>query len=124
MKICHRKKLKNTNYKLLEEKGDLVFVEQDPVDPKSGYTRRVVTYNKNKGYRIEKVEFYDRKNAPLKTLTYSDYKLYKDKHWRASKFVMTNLQTEKETTLEFSDYDFDTNLSENDFSQAALKRAK
>ena len=111
-------------YKLLEEKGNLAIVEQDPVDPKSGYTRRVVTYNKDKSYRVEKVEFYDRKNSPLKTLTYSGYELYKNKYWRASKFVMKNQQTEKETILEFSNYDFETKLSESDFSQAALKRAK
>ena len=111
-------------YKFLEEKDNLIILEQDPVDPKSGYTRRVVSYNKDKGYRIEKIEFYDRKNSPLKTLTYSGYELYKNKHWRAAKFVMNNLQTDKETTLEFSNYDFEANLSENDFSQAALKRAK
>ena len=112
------------HYKFVEEKGNLVILEQDPVDPKSGYTKRVVTYNKSKGYRIEKVEFYDRKNSPLKTLTYSGYELFKNKHWRAAKFVMKNQQTEKETTLEFTNYDFDAKLSESDFSQAALKRAK
>ncbi|MEM9647810.1 MAG: outer membrane lipoprotein-sorting protein [Bacteroidota bacterium] len=74
-------------YKFLKEEGDLLVVEQDPVDPKSGYTRRVVTYNKGKGYRLEKIEFYDRKNALLKTLTYNDYKLYKNKFWRALTFT-------------------------------------
>ncbi|WP_353777257.1 outer membrane lipoprotein-sorting protein [Winogradskyella sp. 3972H.M.0a.05] len=110
-------------YKFLEEKGDLLIVEQDPVDPKSGYTRRIVTYNKNKGYRIEKAEFYDRKNALLKTLTYSDYKLYKNKFWRASTFTMVNHQSNKETILQFSDYDFDVALTDEDFTQVALKRA-
>ncbi len=110
-------------YKFLEEKGDLLIVEQDPVDPKSGYARRVITYNKNKGYRIEKAEFYDRKNALLKTLTYSDYKLYKNKFWRASKFHMVNHQSNKETILNFSNYNFDSGLSDNDFTQAALQRA-
>ena len=110
-------------YKFLEEKGDLLIVEQDPVDPKSGYTRRIVTYNKNKGYRIEKAEFYDRKNALLKTLTYSDYKLYKNKFWRASTFTMVNHQSNKETILQFSDYDFDAALTDEDFTQVALKRA-
>ncbi len=110
-------------YKFLEEKGDLLIVEQDPIDPKSGYTRRLVTYNKSKGYRIEKVEFYDRKNSLLKTLNYSDYKLYKDKFWRASTFKMVNHQSNKETLLNFSDYNFDVNLTEDDFSQAALQRA-
>jgi hypothetical protein len=110
-------------YKFIEQKGSLLLVEQDPVDPKSGYTRRVVTYNKDKGYRIEKVDFYDRKNALLKTLTYSDYKLYKNKFWRAATFNMVNHQSNKETLLKFSDYDFDANLTEDDFTQASLKRA-
>ncbi len=109
-------------YKFIEEKGSLLVVEQDPVDPKSGYTRRLVTYNKDKGYRIEKIEFFDRKNALLKTLIYSQYKRYKNKFWRAARFVMTNHQSNKETILEFSDYDFGVNLSDEDFTQVALKR--
>ncbi len=109
-------------YKFIEEKGSLLVVEQDPADPKSGYTRRLVTYNKDKGYRIEKIEFFDRKNALLKTLIYSQYKLYKNKFWRAARFVMTNHQSNKETILEFSDYDFGVNLSDEDFTQVALKR--
>lgn len=110
-------------YKFVEEKGNLLLVEQDPVDPKSGYTRRLVTYNKDRGYRIEKVEFYDRKNALLKTLIYSDYTVYKGKFWRAGIFNMVNHQTNKETKLEFSDYNFEINLTEDDFSQVALRRA-
>ncbi|WP_411031168.1 outer membrane lipoprotein-sorting protein [Spongiimicrobium sp. 3-5] len=110
-------------YKFLDQKGSLLLVEQDPVDPKSGYTRRIVTYNKDKGYRIEKIEFYDRKNALLKTLTYSDYKLYKNKFWRADTFNMVNHQSNKETLLKFSGYNFGVDLSDDDFSQVALQRA-
>ncbi|WP_350286854.1 outer membrane lipoprotein-sorting protein [uncultured Croceitalea sp.] len=111
------------SYKFLKEEGSNLVVEQDPVDPKSGYTRRVVTYNKDKGYRIEKIEFYDRKNALLKTLTYSDYKLYKNKFWRAGTFNMVNHQSNKETILKFNNYNFDAELTEDDFTQVALKRA-
>lgn len=110
-------------YNFIEEKGDFLIVEQDPVDPKSGYTRRLVTYNKSKGYRIEKVDFYDRKNSLLKTLTYADYKAYKNKFWRAGTFKMVNHQSNKETILSFSNYNFDANLTEDDFTQAALQRA-
>ena len=110
-------------YKFLKEEGSLLYVEQDPVDPKSGYTRRIATYNKDKGYRIEKVEFYDRKNALLKTLTYTDYKLYKDKFWRALTLNMVNHQSNKETLLQFSEYNFGADLSDDDFSQVALQRA-
>ena len=111
------------SYKFMEMNGDLAVVEQDPVDPKSGYTRRVVTYNTTQGYRIEKVDFYDRKNALLKTLEYKGYKKYKGKHWRAETMVMTNHQTNKETELIFTNYNFEINLSDKDFTQAALKRA-
>ncbi len=110
-------------YKFLKEDGGLLVVEQDPVDPKSGYTRRVVTYNQNKGYRLEKIEFYDRKNALLKTLVYSDYKLYKDKFWRAATFNMVNHQSNKETLLKFGEYNFGGELAEEDFTEVALKRA-
>ena len=111
------------NYKFLEQKGDLLIVEQDPVDPKSGYTRRIVTYNKGKGYRLEKVEFYDRKNALLKTLTYTKYELYKNKFWRAHSLNMVNHQTNKKTLLEFGEYNFKADLKDEDFTQVALKRA-
>ena len=99
-------------------------VERDLLDEKSGYTRQVVWYNKEKGYRLEKIEFYDRKNALLKTLTYHDYKQYAGKHWRAGKMLMVNHQTGKETELLFENYAFKTGLKESDFTQNSLKRAK
>lgn len=110
-------------YKFIDENDGLIIVEQDPVDPKSGYTRRLVTYNKNKGYRIEKVEFYDRKNSLLKTLIYKDYKLYLNKHWRANIMQMANHQSNKHTQLTFTNYQFKLGLTGEDFSQNALKRA-
>ncbi|TAI47003.1 outer membrane lipoprotein-sorting protein [Flagellimonas allohymeniacidonis] len=110
-------------YKFIKAEGDLLYVEQDPVDPKSGYTRRIAVYNKDKGYRLEKMDFYDRKNSLLKTLTYEDYKLYKNKYWRALTLNMVNHQTNKETLLTFSDYNFAAALSDENFTEVALKRA-
>jgi len=111
------------NYQFLEENGNLLIVEQYPLDPKSGYTKRVVSYNQDSGYRIETIKFYDRKGALLKTLIYSDYKLYEHKFWRASTLSMTNHQSNKETILKFYDYDFSVELSDEDFTQNALKRS-
>jgi hypothetical protein len=115
------------NYKFVEEStfnGEKVqVVEQYPVDIKSGYKKRLAFYNPSKNYRLEKIEFFDRKGAPLKTLTYFDYKVYLDKHHRANRFVMVNHQSGKETELYFEDYKFKTGLSENDFNQTALQRA-
>ena len=114
-------------YNFLKEEttnGDkLQVIERFPTDPKSGYKRQIVWYNQTKGYRLEKIEFYDRKNALLKTLTYKDYKLHLNKHWRANELYMVNHQTEKSTRLLFEDYSFKTGLSETDFTQNSLKRA-
>lgn len=114
-------------YKYVKEEvinGDkMAVVEQYPEDAKSGYTKRVVWYNLSKGYRLEKVDFYDRKGALLKTLTYNKYKKYAGKHWRAGEMQMVNHQTGKETLLIFEDYKFKTGLTEDDFTQNSLKRA-
>ncbi len=114
-------------YKFIKESeynGEKVLlVEQNPVDPKSGYKKRIAFYNPDKNYRMEKIEFYDRKGTQLKTLTYHNYKQYLSKHWRAGKFIMVNHQTGKETELYFENYAFKTGIKESDFSQNALIRA-
>lgn len=114
-------------YKFLEEStfnGEKVLlVEQYPVDPKSGYQKRIAFYNPDKNYRLEKIEFFDRKGSPLKTLTYHDYKQYLNKHWRADRFLMVNHQTGKETELFFEGYQFQSGVTEQDFTQNALIRA-
>lgn len=113
-------------YKFLKEEtinGVATYViERDPVDPKSGYARQVVWYNQE-NYRLEKMDFYDRKNTLLKTLEYSGYKVYKEKYWRAGQMDMVNHQTGKKTRLLFEDYVFDLGFTDNDFSQNSLRRA-
>ena len=68
-------------------------------------------------------EYYDRKHTHLKTQTYSNYKQYKDKFWRADQWDMVNHQSGKSTELHFENYDFETVLKKRDFNQSALKRA-
>jgi outer membrane lipoprotein-sorting protein len=113
-------------YKFLKEETyngvDTYVVERYPVDTKSGYTRQVTWYNKN-NYRLEKMEFYDRKNALLKTLTYQKYNLYLDKYWRASELYMVNHQSGKKTKLLFENFEFRIGLNESSFSQNGLMRA-
>ncbi|MAJ98259.1 MAG: outer membrane lipoprotein-sorting protein [Flavobacteriales bacterium TMED288] len=115
--------LEKYSYKFISEKDDFKIVEAYPVDEKSGYSKRIVYYNSKKNYRVEKVEFYDRKGDHLKTLRYEKFNLYKEKFWRADVFTMKNHQTNKETVLEFSDWNFDANFSRDDFTQEALKKA-
>jgi len=113
-------------YKFIKEESinniAAYVVERYPKDPKSGYTKQTVWYNKD-NYRLEKTDFYDRKGALLKTLTYDKYNLYFDKHWRAGEMYMLNHQSEKSTLLKFDNYQFKTGLDEKDFTQNALIRA-
>lgn len=97
-------------------------VERLPRYENSGYTRQV-GYVDQDIYQLRKVEFYDRKDSLLKTLTLSEYREY-DGVWRAHKLAMVNHQTNKETDLVYSDYEFKTGLDTNDFTKAVLKRIR
>jgi len=114
-------------YKYLREEacGELqcFVIERVPVDRYSGYTRQLVWLDQQE-YRTQKVVFYDRKNAILKTLVYSNYRQYLDKYWRADEMFMENHQTGKSTRLIWDNYRFQTGLTERDFDRNSLKRAK
>jgi len=114
-------------YKYLRDEpcGELTcfVVERYPVDKYSGYSRQVAWIDTQE-YRPQKIVFYDRKNAALKTLTYSGYRQYLNKYWRADEMFMENHQTGKSTRLIWSDYRFQTGLSERDFDRNSLKRAR
>jgi hypothetical protein len=99
------------------------LVERVPVDEKSGYTRQLVWYDQAE-YRLLKVDFYDRKNELLKTLTYHGYQEYLEQYWRADRMEMVNHQTGKSTTLSWDEYDFRSGLSDRDFDQSSLQRAR
>ncbi len=96
-------------------------LERRPKDEDSGYSR-ILTWQDKTDYRSFYTEFYDRKNALLKVLIAYDYKLYKDRFWRASRLVMTNVITGKSTEMVWESFDFDTPLSVDDFTTRALER--
>ena len=98
-------------------------VEQRPRYPHSGYTRRVVWLDRTM-YQPLKVEFYDRKDALLKTLTAGGYTLHLDRYWRPATMEMVNHQTGKSTRLRWTAYRFGNGLSERDFDQNTLKRSR
>lgn len=105
------------------ENMDVFVMERYPTDENSGYTKQVVWMDKAE-YRPWKVDYYDRKQSLLKTLTFHEYKEYLDAYWRPHRMEMVNHQTGKSTTLKFADYEFKVGLDERDFDQAALKRAR
>lgn len=114
-------------YKYLRDEpcGDRTcfVIERDPVDKYSGYTRQLAWIDKQE-YRPEKIVFYDRKNALLKTLTYKNYQQYMGRYWRADQMLMENHQTGKSTLLSWSHYKFSNGYTDRDFDRNSLKRAR
>ena len=114
-------------YRFLREEeldGQAAFVvERFPLDPRSGYTRQVVWIDQAE-YRTLKIDYYDRKDAALKTLTFHDYRQYLDRHWRPERMEMVNHQTGKSTELQWTDYKFRNGYGERDFDRASLARAR
>ncbi len=96
-------------------------IERKPAYKFSGYSRQIVWLD-TKEYRAVKVEFYDRKNSKLKTLTSTGYKMYIDHYWRPSSMSMQNHQTGKGTTLTWSNYKFRNGLTTRDFNKNTLQR--
>jgi len=98
-------------------------VEMIPRYAHSGYTR-LVTWIDQQEFRIQKIEFYDRKKSLLKTQIFRNYHPYQDQYWRAHTMEMSNHQTGKFTTLEFANFKFQTGLNEQAFRKNALKRLR
>jgi len=105
------------------EGTDTFVIERYPVYKHSGYTKQVAWVDKEK-YQPLKVDFYDRKGELLKTLTYHGYKQYLNKYWRPDRMEMVNHITGKSTTLLWENYSFDNGLTDRDFDQNSLKRAR
>ena len=97
-------------------------IERYPTDENSGYTRQV-SWSDHDEYRAWKIDFYDRKDAHLKTLVFADYRQYLGQFWRAHSLNMVNHQTGKSTDLRMDDFSFQTGLKDRDFNQKALSRA-
>lgn len=112
-------------YKYLREEsldGQACFVqERYPTDKNSGYTRQIAWIDKTH-YRIMKIDYYDRKNELLKTLSFRGYKQYLEQFWRADEMFMNNHQSGKSTLLKWSNYRFRSGLKSSDFDQARLQR--
>jgi outer membrane lipoprotein-sorting protein len=114
-------------YKWLRDEpcGELTcfVVERIPQYESSGYTREITWVDQTE-YRIQRVDFYDRKDTLLKTLRLEDYRQYLDKYWRAHDLSMENHQTGKTTRLTWSGYEFRVGLEEGDFTKDRLKRMR
>ena len=119
--------LKKYSYRWLRDEpcgeSECFVVERRPLYEKSGYTRLITWYGTAE-YHIRRVEYYDRKDVLLKTLTFGEYRRYLGTFWRAHSLFMENQQTGKKTRLQYETYEFRTGLKERDFNKSSLKRAR
>jgi outer membrane lipoprotein-sorting protein len=108
-----------------EECGDLFcfVVERRPRYENSGYSRQVLWIDRQE-YRPMGIEFYDRKDRLLKTLTFKVYRQHLDRFWRAHELHMENHLTGKKTVLVFDTIRLRTGLGEDDFSPESLRRLR
>ena len=97
--------------------------ERVPVSKGSNYSRQLVWHD-DEAYRVWKIEYYDRRGDHLKTLTVSGYEQYLEQYWYARTMTMTNHVNGKSTMLNWSDYDFQVDLEESDFTQTSLRRTR
>ncbi len=120
--------LEKYSYKWLRDEicqeQDCHVIERRPLDKQnSGYARQIVWIDREH-LRTFKVEYYDRKDTLLKTLTFQDYRKYLDRFWRPHDMNMVNHQTGKSSQLLWSDYAFGAGLTVNDFNQYSLTRIR
>ena len=119
--------LNKYRYRYIREesfKGQMCdVIEAFPRYKNSGYKRQI-SWIDQQHFQVRKIEFYDRKNAPLKTLELNDYRHYKNKYWRAHQLVMKNHQTGKQTDLEYDNYHFEVGIRKQRFVSSRLARTR
>jgi hypothetical protein len=96
-------------------------VERTPRYEHSGYKRQIAWIDQSV-YQLRKVEYYNQRNELVKVLGIEDYRQYQGKYWRAHKYSMVNMETEKSTDLIYDDYQFQIGLNKRDFEKPALRR--
>lgn len=107
----------------VREGRQTAVIEAHPAYPHSGYTRQIIWLDTTI-HRPLVIEYYDRKNTLLKTLTASGHTLHLDTYWRPARMHMLNHQTGKSTELLWTNYAFRLGLDARDFDQNRLKRSR
>jgi outer membrane lipoprotein-sorting protein len=117
--------LQKFSYRLLNTEpldGTPCFVvERLPRYARSAYKKQVVWIDQRR-YVVARIDYYDGKDALVKTLTLGGFQQYANAFWRASDMNMTNHLTGDSTQLTWSGYKFKTGLSSGEFSTSALTR--
>jgi outer membrane lipoprotein-sorting protein len=98
---------------------DKVFrLELKPISPQSMYSKINVNIDKV-NYLPIAMEFYDKGNKKIKEASYSYQK--SGKYWNAKEIVMKDLKTGHTTKMLSSSVEYDTGLSDDEFTVRKLK---
>lgn len=88
----------------------------------SGYGKRELWISKDK-FIVLQIKFYDRNGGLIKIFNAEDIRQIPGSNkWRTYKLTMKNIQNNKSTILEFSDYKINTGIDDSFFTKRYLKR--
>ncbi len=98
-------------------------VERVPLYEESGYKRQIAWIDATE-FLFRKIEFYNREDRLLKTLTLANYRKHNDRFWRPYELLMINHQSRRSTKLSVTDLKFRTGLTEVDFTEQSMERLR
>ncbi len=101
---------------LISSDGDAYVLQLVPKE-KSDYSKIVATINKTY-YYPEKMEYYDRGNTEIKEATYTFEKV--GQYWSSREIEMKDLKKDHITKMQMSDVQYDTGLTDDDFTVRKL----
>jgi outer membrane lipoprotein-sorting protein len=96
-------------------------VERVPTYDDSGYAKQLLWIDRE-AWRIQKINFTNKRGQLAKTLTTSGWKQYQGRFWRAQELLMVNHLSGARTILKWGDFAFKTGLSAQSFNSANLGR--
>lgn len=94
-------------------------IERIPIDKNSAYSKQIVYVDK-KTYLPKFGEYFDKQNKLLKKISFLEYAKLSN-IYRVKKIDMLNVQTNKRTTLIYTEDKINQDLNEDDFSQRVLQ---
>ncbi len=105
--------------KLLKTEDDTLVLELIPMSKKTDYSKLIMTVNKTNYCPIE-VKYYDRRGQEMKIATFKFEKI--GKYWNTKEILMRDLKANSSTLVITSDVQFDTGLSDDEFTVRKLKQ--
>jgi len=104
--------------KLIQNEANVFVLELSPKG-RSDYSKVMVHVNKT-DYYPELMEYYDKGNTKVKVAKYTFKKI--GNYWNAEEIEMTDLKKNHKTIMKMSDVEYDSGLSDDDFTVRKLKQ--